>query len=274
MRWGRSRPRRVAIMGCGPSGLFAAHAFLQAGWDVTVYSRKRRSHMFGAQYLHRPIPGLPEVLTEVSYKLQGTTAGYADKVYGPVAAITDDMVSPALMAGTHPAWDIRAAYFAAWDMYESLVVDANVDHAFLQMEFGNPDAQSYWGAVISTIPAPILCRRPEGEHGFISQKVWAAGDAPELDRWCPITVPPGHVICNGDPERAWYRAANVFGHSTAEWPHGHRPPLSNLAEVEKPISTNCNCWGNITRMGRYGEWKKGVLTHHVYERAAALAAGR
>jgi hypothetical protein len=269
-----NRVKRVAILGCGPSGMFAAHAFVDAGWDVTIYSKKRKSQMFGAQYLHSPIPGLPENRIEVNYLLEGTAEGYRDKVYGPNSTV---QVSPDLLLGVHPAWDIRAAYDAAWERYEGLVVNANITPYWAVGEFVNPEADKYWRAIVSTIPAPALCIGPKGAdgaeaHQFLSQKVWAAGDAPELNRWCPIRIPAGTVVCNGDPERGWYRSANVFGHSTAEWPHDRKPPISGLAEVVKPLSTNCDCWPRITRMGRYGAWQKGYLTDEVYVRAAKLAA--
>lgn len=269
-----NRTKRVAILGCGPSGMFAAHAFHEAGWDVVIYSKKRRSQMFGAQYLHSPIPGLPERRIEVDYQLFGTVEGYRDKVYGPGSKVN---VSPDTLVGQHPAWDIRAAYYEAYDRYEHMVLEANITPSWLQGEFGNPQADKYWKQVVSTIPAPALCYQSEpnrsgSEHQFLSQKVWAAGDAPEQDRWCPIACQASTVVCNGDPERAWYRVANVFGHTTAEWPQDRRPPLNGLALVEKPISTNCDCWPKITRLGRYGAWHKGILTDEVYVRAAKLAA--
>ena len=31
--------------------------------------------------------------------------------------------------------------------------------------------------------------------------------------------------------------------------------------MRKPIATNCDCFPNVIRAGRFGTWKKGVLTH-------------
>jgi hypothetical protein len=265
------KTKRVAILGCGPAGMFATHAFAEAGWDVTVYSRKRRSQMFGAQYLHSPIPGLPEHRIEVEYTLRGTAEGYRDKVYGPPLPGREAIsVSPDYLLGEHPAWDIRAAYHEAYGQYEVQIIEATVTPEFLDMEFGNPQASKYWSAVISTIPAPQICVKPQ-EHLFHSQRVWAAGDAPELGRLSPVTAPKSTVICNGLPEIAWYRCANVFGHNTCEWPLDRKPPIEDLAEVFKPIGNDCTCWPEITRLGRYGQWEKGVLTDEVYVRAAKIA---
>src|SRR5678809_864059 len=49
---------RVLILGCGPSGLIAAHAAYNRGADFIVVSKARKSFMNGAQYLHAPIPGV------------------------------------------------------------------------------------------------------------------------------------------------------------------------------------------------------------------------
>lgn len=270
-----NRTKRVAILGCGPAGMFAAHAFNEANWDVTIYSKKRRSDMFGAQYLHSPIPGLPEIRTLVDYQLLGTVEGYRDKVYGPNSKVE---VSPETLVGQHPAWDIRSAYYEAYERYEHQIIEAVIDLPWLHGEFGNPAADKHWKTIVSTIPAPLLCGNKAEEgysgtgHHFLSQKVWAAGDAPELERYCPVAVPCSTVVCNGEPDRAWYRAANVFDYCTAEWPFERKPPVAGVAEVTKPISTNCDCWPKIYRIGRYGAWRKGILADEAYVRAAKLAS--
>jgi len=261
------KPKKAAILGCGPAGMFAAHAFNEAGWDVTIYSRKRPSQMFGAQYLHMPIPGLYERRSKIEYKLVGTAEGYAEKVYG--GTVPPGQVSPATLEGHHYAWDIRMAYFDAYERYEYQVTDVRITPHWMRSQFGNPSARKYWGAIVNTIPAPAIC--DDDRHEFLSQKVWAAGDAPELGRHCPISCPPDTVICNGDPDRAWYRLSNVFGHTTCEWPEARKPPVS-VAEVTKPIRHNCTCWGDrIVGLGRYGSWKKGVLSHEAYEAAQKIA---
>jgi hypothetical protein len=39
------------------------------------------------------------------------------------------------------------------------------------------------------------------------------------------------------------------------------------------LSNECDCHPEIIRMGRYGEWTKGVLVHHVFERVESLMNG-
>jgi hypothetical protein len=106
----------------------------------------------------------------------------------------------------------------------------------------------------------------DGVHRFESETVWAVGDAPERGIFCPVTVPSWTVQCNGEENPRWYRASNVFGYKTCEWPGEKAPPVQDIAKVEKPISTTCDCWldGNYLRLGRFGTWTKGVLSHEGY----------
>jgi len=259
------RIKRVAVLGCGPAGLFAAHAFHEAGWEVSIFSKKRRSEMFGAQYLHAPIPGLSTTSRMLDYKLQGTVEGYAAKVYGGL--VPPEAVSPSRYVGTHEVWDIREAYYAAWDYHASRITPMYLDASSI------PSIKQQFDLTVCSLPANDICADMEGRHTFPSETVWAIGDAPERGIFCPVFVPSYTIICNGEPEPGWYRASNVFGYKTAEWPHDKKPPIPDVASVRKPVSTNCNCHldKKFVRVGRYGTWTKGVLSHEAYQTARELA---
>jgi len=50
---------RIAVLGCGPAGLMSAHAAMvatESEADLAIFSTKRKSPLYGAQYLHQPIP--------------------------------------------------------------------------------------------------------------------------------------------------------------------------------------------------------------------------
>lgn len=253
------RRKRAAVLGCGPAGLFTAHALVENGWDIGIFSKKRRSEMFGAQYLHMPIPHLAGDTEPKSlqYKLVGTNADYQRKVYGSREV---PFVSPQDLAGDHMVWDIRRAYYDAWDRYAWAIEDTEVGIDWMMDEVGR------WDRIFTTIPADRLCYQG---HVFTSQSVWAIGDAPERGIFCPVEVPAFEVVCNGETSPGWYRASNVFGYKTAEWPEGSPPPLKNISEINKPIGTNCNCWTSqstgVVRVGRYGAWDKRSFSHHGYE---------
>lgn len=257
------RKNRVAVLGCGPAGLFATHALVTSGWEVDIFSKARKSNMFGAQYLHDSIPTLAplEDADKVEYRLMGSAEDYRRKVYGDSHQGT---VSPEELTGQHPCWDIRLAYTRAWELYQwNIIADTTLDRADVAAIMdGGP-----YALVISSIPAPAICRDP-AKHTFNFRKVWAIGDAPEIGQYCPVTCNPWTVVCNGDQSPRWYRVSNLYGHTTAEWPYEPKPPVVGLAEVVKPISTSCDCWQEqrtqFIRVGRYGSWTKGVLSHHAY----------
>lgn len=252
----------ILILGCGPAGLMAAHAAVLEGNDVVIASNKRKSHLFGCQYLHAPIPGMTDQpAVTVEYRLQGDVDGYREKVYGPGSSVD---VSPETLRGFHPAWDIRSTYDNLWDAYSEYVQELNLDAATLAVVLNTwkPDF------TVSTIPLPRLC---SAGHAFSHETVWAIGDGP--DQVCPISMPKNTVVCNGEVDYAWYRAANVFGYKTAEWPERRKPPFGRPAAVQKPTTTTCNCYPEVQRLGRYGAWKKGVLSHEAFFTMQSMLRG-
>lgn len=254
-----SLPQSVAVLGCGPAGLMAVHAAAVSGVEtIHCYSKPRKSEMFGAQYLHAPIPGATtSAPVTVSYELMGTADQYRAKVYGE-----DWMgdVSPEEFTDPHDAWDIRTTYDELWKMYSPYLLALNLPHDWSALEGQLPN----YDLVVSTIPAPIMCRRKE-IHTFHARKIWALGDAPERGVQVPYGVAKNTVVCNGLPNPSWYRVSNLFGYSTAEWAHKTKPPISGVGEVSKPLYNNCDCLPDVMRAGRFGKWEKGVLTHHAFQ---------
>lgn len=250
---------RIAILGCGPAGLMAAHAAVLEGHEVDIISKRRKSEMYGAQYLHRPIPGTPEVSNGiVTYDLHGHPEGYRLKVYGHEFGGT---VSPEEFGVPHDAWDIRATYAFLWDVHFARIKPAewNLQNTQVLTE----QIVVHYDMVFNSMPRPVLCYQPLS-HRFAAKKIWAVGDAPERGIFVPFKVKPMAVICNGWPDTGWYRASNIFGYGTVEWALPKKPPVSGASQVTKPLSTDCNCWPTIKHVGRYGQWKKGVLSHSAF----------
>lgn len=261
---------KIAILGCGPSGLVAAHAAMQLKMKKTVrvFSRTDKSPIYGAQYLHQPIPGTlsghamaPEI---IRYVMAGSPESYLRKVYGDAwdGTINDDLRDQA-----HVAWDLRATYDELWFRYQDLICEYEIPHregradgiaASLNPLFDNFDL------VVNTIPRPALCLSPRVHH-FKSVDIWALGETP--DREFPIQCRDNIIDYNGDSNPAWYRASRIHGYSTVEWPgHINRPPIPGVARVKKPLSHSCDCWQgrNIVHLGRMGRWQNGRLVHVVY----------
>lgn len=250
---------KVVVLGAGPAGLFAAHAVAVTNNDLAVISKKRKSFMRGAQYLHAPIPVLSGMPFGVDYKLQGTTDGYREKVYKDSRV----QVSPESLVGQHLAWDMREAYDNAWRLYEDDIVEEDITLKLLRESFASEDALP--DLVINTIPAKLLCENPE--HLFTSEFVWVTES---------FRGQPGDeniVLCSGFADQPWYRTSSIHGWENTEYPEGKKPPLSadKVHLVEKPLTSNCNCIKEalpdgvgFMNVGRYGTWKKGVLSHRAF----------
>jgi hypothetical protein len=244
---------RIAVVGSGPAGLLAAHCALQLGAsEVKIFSNGGKSILYGAQYLHAPIPGItthiPVAL--VDYQLKGSVEGYRAKVYGDS---WDGRVSPDEYGNEEPhaAWDIRAAYSKLWVMYGNLVRSERCNSNWI---FQNRRHD----IVFWTAPATHLCQ--DLTHEFKSQMILARGDGTssyDVERYAPHNT----IMCSGRPEDRWYRISNILGHKTVEW--SIRERIAGSVQVRKPLSTTCNCWPQIVRLGRYGAWRKGYLVHEV-----------
>jgi hypothetical protein len=270
---------QIAVLGSGPAGLAAVHAAVLAGYkreSITVISSGWPSKLYGAQYLHAPIPEVsPNSSIHVAYRLQGTSVEYRSKVY---SGSYDGTVSPEDLEAEHDAWDIRQTYRNLWGMYEDLIKVGHIT------QLSAAGLKAGFDFVISTIPANELCMERMGGadqymvHWFQARSIWAAGDAPELGIRIPYRqCPDATVMCNGESEPSWYRLSNVFGHSTVEWPGTIGQVPIAAAQVMKPVRTNCDChiserW---IRIGRYGAWDKMQLVHSafnkVYDRLKEMA---
>lgn len=260
--------KRVVILGCGPAGLFAAHAAKGEGADVTIISKHRRSEMYGAQYLHSAIPGLTSSPLQrdftVEYRLEGDLDDYLKKVYGPIVPDRGAITVEGLV-GWYAAWDIRKAYHRAFELYGREVENHTIEtDTMKELITGyRPDL------IVSTIPAPTLCAMP-GQHAFDVRKVWAIGDAPERGVFAPrFTSEPNVIQYNGTPFTGWYRASSIAGYYAVEWPENSRPPIPEVVEVLKPVATTCDCWlgakkTKVIRLGRYGAWNRKGHTHQAY----------
>lgn len=240
---------KVFILGCGPSGLLAAHAAVERGHDVEILSIKAKSQMPGTMHVHESIPELcdPEPEFSVDYVKIGTPEGYGLKVYGSRAA---PVSFSQFDSGARPAWSMRKMYDKLWMKYEGLIVDRKIDSANIDPIINRCDL------VISSIHAQTLCQNPF--HQFNGQKVW-------LGDWVPsdMNIPDNTVVYNGDPLWEWYRVSRIDGHNAIESTSEFPGAFSGI----KPTHNNCDCFPSVKRVGRFGQWKKGVLVHHSYKQA-------
>lgn len=256
--------RPIAILGTGPAGLLAAHACALEGKPLAIFGFGERSKIGGAQFLHSAIPGLTgaEPDTLIKYKVAGDAIGYRKKVYG-----LDPRSTPSWVSFQHredgdlqPAWNLLEAYDKLWDNYSQSINTGVIDPEWIEKHSGD------FKAIISTIPAPALCRSMAGlipvTHEFISQEILVT------DRSI-LQLEEGTVYYDGTGEHSWYRCSNLFGVGSTEWSTRVNPPYPGLQKILKPVRKSCDCYEDILRMGRYGAWNKGELTHDAYFRTRA-----
>jgi len=255
---------KVAILGCGPAGLLAAHAVQANGCDFTIFSRKVKSQLYGSQYLHQPIPGITGVSERVKYDLVGTPEQYRAKVYGDN---WDGTVSPEDYQSDHDAWDIRAAYSLLWRKYNQQIHNLHIDN----LRQVRTDAKlDKFDMVLSTVPRRLF-GAPTDKFEFT--KIWALGDAPEEGIFAPFSPEEDNlVICDGTKVISWYRISKVFGYTTIEWPGTIKPPIEGVQTVAKPLKCNMHQNSGFQYLGRYGKWEKGVLSTDAYYEALALTS--
>lgn len=113
--------REVAIIGCGPAGLLAAHAAVLCDYAPTVLAaRVEPSPTAPAVFIHRPIPDLcsAEPDAVVRFVKRGTSHGYAQKVYGDPEHPTS---WEKFGAEAMPAWALAPVYGELWHLYSGAV---------------------------------------------------------------------------------------------------------------------------------------------------------
>jgi hypothetical protein len=292
---------KVAILGCGPAGLLAAHACYISDVEFDIYSKKRKSELFGSQYLHNPIPELTPLSdtgVPVRYITLGSPEEYRRKTHGKW---WDGQVAPEEFEPDHTAWDIRQAYDQLWSLYWRKISDYDINKASEEYCTYPDEAVSYdlsqdkdleiggkankYDLIVSTVPRTIWKRN--GDE-FIFSEGWALGDAPERGVFVEDIVdlgnsgfmssgslsgdmPDNHIVCDGTSEVPWTRLSKVYGYTSVEWPHHVPQPHSLATLVTKPLHYAPGTGQldapsrNWLHVGRYGEWKKGVVVTDAFD---------
>lgn len=243
----------VYVLGCGPAGLLAAHAVALAGHEPVILSKKVKSQIGGAQYLHSEIPGVASTqeATPIVFTKWGCRSGYAKKVYGDPEMKTSWEV---YKEGPHLIWNMRQAYDRLWEEYHNQIEDAELNPASVEML-----AAGHF--VISTIPKIATCPNP-ADYDWHQQPVWIRYGEDVSD----CEARPYEIIMSGDEEDVWYRQSNLFGWKGVEFPC----EVGGSVKIQKPISTTYPGVPGVLHLGRYGEWRKAVLVHEVFHRAASF----
>jgi len=257
---------RVAVLGCGPAGLLAAETVQDMGHTVRIFSRKLKSPIAGAQFMHEPVSryctDTPDL--QITVIKSGTPEGYAENVYNNSAAKTS---WERFEEGTEYGWDMKRVYDKMWEYWDPFIVETELDHHTIR------SLLERYNKVISTLPLRWLCY--DSKHQFKQQTVHikhgpSVGIIPGVNDH-DIMYYNGHIPEDGG--KAWYRYSQLSRYSAWEYSeHNFMPKQLSMDPdsftsigISKPISTDCDCYDGLIRVGRYGEWDKEKLTHHVPE---------
>lgn len=254
---------KVAVLGSGPSGMFAAHAAVQSGVDeVVIFDRQpdiaRKTS--GVFYIHDSCDLLLEghtinqcVLGALGQSEQTVARKYGIKVYGkPIEKVS---IVDVLKNRSTYGYNSQQAMDRLWDLYK--------DNIEIQ-SFENYDEiadllTKGFDKVISTIPAPNLF--PGLIFNF--EKAWMrVGKAPINESFIFYSVSPVHK---------WYRASALFGTFVQEFPWSIPKKEKDgyqIFDIMKVIDIDNGGQlpehPDILFAGRFGAWAKKELTHDVY----------
>jgi hypothetical protein len=243
---------KVIVIGAGPAGLAAAHAAVGLHSEVTILAPAKMTPQEGPLLLQRPIPGIntdhPDGTIQ-QYVIGGSILDYRHKLYGDInIGINGDILVP-----QYHAWKHRETYEKLWNTYSTYITDYKLTPREMRAIHRDADL------VVSTASAKDMCTL---DHNFLFKEVAVTPDYSYPDQ------PDNTIIFNAAKEPAWVRSSRVFGVPVTEWAlHDtltEQGLPSNARIIRKPISTDCDCYPNILRTGRFGAWKNEVWVDTAY----------
>ena len=238
---------KVAVIGCGPAGLAAAHAAAGLANEVDIYAPKKQTPQRGPIMLHRPIPGINNEQPDGYVRqivIGGSILDYRLKLYGDVnIAINGDILED----GFH-TWRVPATYDRMWELYSDQIKGWEITPEELD------DLAIAYDLVVCTAPAPNLCRTPW--HEFHSADVAIKLHASYPDQ------PPNTVVYNSYSHINWVRSSRIFEAEVTEWKPEDAPEDAII--IHKPLSTDCNCHPRVLKTGRMGAWRNETWIDTAY----------
>lgn len=242
---------RVAVIGCGPAGLAAAHAAVgQGAEDVVVFAPKVKTPQLGPLLIQRPIPGINTSHPDGTIHqrvIGGSILDYRYKLYGDInIGINGDILRP-----EYHAWRHGETYDKLWDLHKHLIVNSYVTAHHLRR------MHESWDLVVSTANTYKLCHEGGHSHSFQYAIVYVTSVAEYPGQ------PDNTIVFNAGKEFSWVRSSRIFGQEVTEWTD---PPVGRdgWRLIQKPISTDCTCFPHVLRTGRFGAWRNETWVDTAY----------
>ncbi len=246
-----SEKQPVAIVGSGPAACMAAWALHLKEVPFCIYTQSLEpSTLRGAQYLHYLPPGLEFESAMITYSKFGTREGYAKKIYG------DGYEGPVswdkFPAGEVPGWPLRKVYAWLHDFFRPSMLESEVDRDQMNL------LCDHFEWVFNTAPGHLFASNPL-DCGLEVENVWVVSrDVSGMLR--PVIIYDGREVV------PFYRVSYLENTLSVEYPWSEEPPEEGCVKVVKPLSMAASPMrSNIVPVGRYGQWKKGVLVDEVFK---------
>jgi hypothetical protein len=247
----RGAMSEVAVIGCGPAGLLAAHAVALEGHTPVVFSKEAiKSPNARATFLQAPIPDLTSQEPDSTVRIGtiGSAEGYAQKVYGDPSRRTS--WSRYSQERERGAWALAPVYDDLWDLYQGSVREVEVTYGIASA------IKEDHRLVINTAPLPSLC---EGSCYFPRRDIWVLDWVPQMTER-RLQGYENFMVYNGHWQYGWSRASRLFGVDATEFPH----EVPGASKGIKVLPGRCDCHPGIVRTGRWGTWQPGVLVHNAF----------
>lgn len=244
---------KISILGNDLSALLTAHYATEMGFTYDIYASSASNPPAGSECLERRVTGFPLDQCEwerINSRKEGTSEGYSMKKFGLGVDVPPVPGFPG--RGSTHVLDATEVYWKLWYRY------ATEQHQWLY-QYSKDVFDDDLGvlrhdsvSIFSSLPLRSLCKE---DHGFVSRQAWVIEDS-DTSR-CPVRLSSQTVIHDGTDCVGWYKAANIFDRCSVEWPaheKSPKPPFPGVSKVEFPVSTDCDCFSDLIRVGTNGTW--------------------
>lgn len=254
--------RKVAIIGLGPAGAYAAKAASDAGCEVDVYTFGEAKPAPGAFWLH----WLPEDLAKTHkheniYVMgKGDAPHYGNLQWGDSGLWGSFPEKPYWTKG----WDFQKIF------YSLLPMRCQVHQtAFPLSDTDIKDLSSQYDRIFQTFPKKMHLEIRPKKVPFVAAMAETSGEEPN-----------NVVVYNGTGEGIVVREAVLFGNHYLEFPKGMSQEevwsqhplgeedwkfvtLKDLHPATKPVQQDPGY--KVQLVGRWAEWNSKRLSHEVYK---------
>ena len=252
---------KIAVIGGGPVGIFAAWASLQYGHKVTVYDRnpsllsEGKNHGVFALwdscdlFLSQKKLVHCGVIGGKGKKAEAIEMAYAFKVYG-------DFTQPTSVS-KYMHYDYLECYnhAEAYQQIIDILGRDNIQEKKIQNLQDVLNLLDNYDLVINTLPANLLW--PSLEWPFTVAYIYHS-QAPESDSF---------MIYNVNEFISWYRCSAIFGKFSMEYsklPDNDKSYVKVIKVMEPPQHPDDLTPKEVWNVGRFGGWNKEQLTEDVY----------